>query len=88
VADDRPVDAGPVQFRLTKAPTRQYIAAIGGRFCHCPMRWLAGSGLLDTDDVLGMLGWGNEGLSVDASMPITGPHRAGLESSTSQLRYL
>jgi hypothetical protein len=76
-----PGDDAALRFLPAVAPTPQAIAAIAEQVRHRVLRWFARSGLLDADDARDMLAWDNGGFSLDASVRIAGPDRAGLDES-------
>ncbi len=74
-----PLQAGGVQFRQASAPTPEEVAAIEQQVRRRVLRWFSRHGLLDPDDARDMLACANSGFSLDASVCIAGPDRAGLE---------
>ncbi len=74
-----PLQAGGVQFRQASAPTPEAVAGIEQQVRRHVLRWFSRDGLLDPDDARDMLAWANSGFSLDASVCIAGPDRAGLE---------
>lgn len=74
-----PLATDRVRFRHASALTPKEIAAIEARVHRQGLRWFSRHGRLDPDDARHLLAWDNSGLSLDASAPIAGHDRPGLE---------
>jgi hypothetical protein len=78
-ADNGSRVCGAVRLRPASKLTPQTIAIICEKVRVRVLRWLARSGLIDSDDVCEILPWENSGFSLDAEVWIAARDRAGVE---------
>ena len=74
-----PLGAGGVQFRQAAPLTAEEVTGLCEQVRRRGLRWFSRHVVLDPDDARDMLAWANSGFSLDASVCIAGPDRAGLE---------